>query len=130
MREFGSSVGHPTYVKDLFVRRPDFGPRRRGGFAQGVGHVSLGPEPVGIAQFQIRIQGSVDRSSSRGSSCPARLLPVSHSMAGEFIPAAARIFGPDPSLVRMVVENKGLQVVQSGERTNTEGKPVSNLGNV
>jgi CRP-like cAMP-binding protein len=25
------------------------------------------------------------------------------------------------------VENKGLQVVQSGERTNTEGKPVSNL---
>src|ERR1700674_4359693 len=25
------------------------------------------------------------------------------------------------------VENKGLQIVQSGERTNTEGKPVSNL---
>jgi CRP-like cAMP-binding protein len=25
------------------------------------------------------------------------------------------------------VENKGLQVVQSGERTNSEGKPVSNL---
>jgi hypothetical protein len=25
------------------------------------------------------------------------------------------------------MENKGLQVVQSGERTNTEGKPVSNL---
>src|ERR1700730_3770307 len=25
------------------------------------------------------------------------------------------------------VESKGLQVVQSGERTNTEGKPVSNL---
>jgi CRP-like cAMP-binding protein len=27
----------------------------------------------------------------------------------------------------MVVENKGLQIVQSGERTNTGGKPVSNL---
>jgi CRP-like cAMP-binding protein len=27
----------------------------------------------------------------------------------------------------MVVENKSLQVVQSGERTNTAGKPVSNL---
>ena len=25
------------------------------------------------------------------------------------------------------MENKGLQVVQSGERTNTDGKPVSNL---
>jgi CRP-like cAMP-binding protein len=25
------------------------------------------------------------------------------------------------------VENKGLQVVQSGERTNTDGKPVSNI---
>src|ERR1700675_2638527 len=25
------------------------------------------------------------------------------------------------------MENKGLQIVQSGERTNTEGKPVSNL---
>jgi len=25
------------------------------------------------------------------------------------------------------MESKGLQVVQSGERTNTEGKPVSNL---
>jgi CRP-like cAMP-binding protein len=28
---------------------------------------------------------------------------------------------------RLCVESKGLQVVQSGERTNTEGKPVSNL---
>ena len=25
------------------------------------------------------------------------------------------------------MESKGLQVVQSGERTNTEGKPVSNI---
>jgi hypothetical protein len=25
------------------------------------------------------------------------------------------------------MENKGLQIVQSGERTNTDGKPVSNL---
>ncbi|MGC1436163.1 MAG: hypothetical protein WA847_09750, partial [Terriglobales bacterium] len=25
------------------------------------------------------------------------------------------------------MENKGLQVVQSGERTSSEGKPVSNL---
>jgi CRP-like cAMP-binding protein len=32
-----------------------------------------------------------------------------------------------PVLLRMVVESKGLQVVQSGERTNTEGKPVSNI---
>jgi CRP-like cAMP-binding protein len=48
-------------------------------------------------------------------------------MAGEFIPASARVLGSDPGLARMVVENKGLQVVQSGERTNTEGKPVSNL---
>src|SRR5713226_4779864 len=27
----------------------------------------------------------------------------------------------------MVVESKGLQIVQSGERTSTEGKPVSNI---
>jgi CRP-like cAMP-binding protein len=32
---------------------------------------------------------------------------------------------PSPNPTHM--ENKGLQVVQSGERTNTEGKPVSNL---
>jgi hypothetical protein len=32
---------------------------------------------------------------------------------------------PLPNPIPM--ENKGLQVVQSGERTNTEGKPVSNL---
>src|SRR5277367_2785378 len=35
-------------------------------------------------------------------------------------------FRSDPELLGMVVESRGLQVMQSGERTNTEGKSVSN----
>src|ERR1700676_4502972 len=39
--------------------------------------------------------------------------------------SAIRRYTPLPK--GSLVESKGLQVVQSGERTNTEGKPVSNL---
>jgi CRP-like cAMP-binding protein len=62
-----------------------------------------------------------------GSPSSGESYPVSRSMSGEFTPTA-RVFGSDPSLLRMVfVESKGLQIVQSGERTNAEGKPVGNL---
>src|SRR5258708_13268058 len=36
-------------------------------------------------------------------------------------------FEPVESIKGSFVESKGLQVVQSGERTNAEGKPVSNI---
>jgi len=57
-------------------------------------------QAVCIAQYPLRIQPRIDESS-RGRH---------HAL-------------PESSLM----ENKGLQVVQSGERTNAEGKPVSNL---
>src|SRR5450432_95289 len=46
-------------------------------------------------------------------------VPVSHDTAGEFIPAPGDVFGSR-------LRRKELQIVQSGERTNAAGKPVSN----
>ena len=47
-------------------------------------------------------------------------VPVSHTRTGEFIPVSSEV------LQFSLVARKELQIVQSGERTNAAGKPVSN----
>jgi hypothetical protein len=81
MRQVGWSVGHPTYVEEFFYVRPISGPRLkwRNRFSVTSGFVRL--EAVSIAQYQDRIQRSVD-TCSRGSLCPPNSCPVSHSMTG------------------------------------------------
>jgi CRP-like cAMP-binding protein len=47
---------------------------------------------------------------------------------GSGFPYRGQVFGRDPSVSKgAFVESKELQVVQSGERTNSAGKPVSNI---
>jgi hypothetical protein len=50
---------------------------------------------------------------------------------GTFLFPGTPDFGNSFEVVKSIkgsfVESKGLQIVQSGERTNTEGKPVSNI---
>jgi hypothetical protein len=84
------------------VRTPDFRSfGKSGGVAPGVGQVSW------VLKRSVLLSSGVHRALRN-------FYPVSHGMAGNFIPASARVFDPDSSLVRMAVENKGLQVVQSG----------------
>jgi hypothetical protein len=90
MRQFWM-VCRTSYIhgKVLFVRTADFGGlvgSERNRFSCWSRWVRL--EAVSIAQYQGRIQHSVDRSSRGGSPCPTRL-PVSHPITGEFIPSLA-----------------------------------------
>src|SRR5580692_1892341 len=97
MRQAGWSVGHPTYIRILFLRTSDFGVSRE--MAELLKcWFSLRPsEAVSFAQYQGRFQHSVD-SSSRASSMPSRRLPG-------FAPHDRRVQcggGSDPRLLRTV----------------------------
>src|ERR1019366_6720738 len=92
-------VCRTSYIhgKVLFVRTADFGGlvgSERNRFSCWSRLVRL--EAVSIAQYQGRIQHSVDRSSRGGSRCPTRL-PVSHPIMGEFIPSLASARMPQES---------------------------------
>ena len=86
------------------MRDPRLGLNQRNRLEVGSRFARL--EAVSIAQYQGRIQGSVDRSSG-GFSIPREFSTVSHSMTSEFARESARVFLSDSGLLRMVCGKQG-----------------------
>jgi len=95
MRQFGRSVGHPTYMGDsCLCERPISGFRLKERIRLSVGSGFVRLEAVCIAQYQGRIQRSVGR---REGSPPPRILPCFAERGRRVHPCMCEVFGSDPS---------------------------------